>query len=70
MIFFFFFACQYYFETTEIGGVYQNGNFYQEKNISRWEKMKKCDFAASEKYSSYATVCLYMGCFTIRVHFR
>ena len=37
-------------------GVYQNGNFYQEKKISHWENIKKCDFAPSEKYYAYVTL--------------
>ena len=28
------------------------------KNISRWGKNRKCDFAASEKYSSYTMHCI------------
>ena len=35
--------------------VYQNGNFLPEKSISQQEKkIRKNDFAPSEKYSSYA----------------
>ena len=36
------------------GGVYQNGNFLPGKNISRREKIRKNDFAPSEKYACYA----------------
>ena len=37
--FFFFFAC-HFLEPLKFVWVYQNGNFYREKSISRWEKLE------------------------------
>ena len=40
--------------------VYQNGNFLPGKSISRREKIRKNDFAPSERFSSYAPAAVYL----------
>ena len=40
-------------------GVYQYGQFYQENHISCWDKIRKPDFAPSEKYYSYAAAQIF-----------
>ena len=54
IFFFFFFFCFSLFKTTKIFLVYQNGNFLPGKRNSRGEKIRKNDFAPSEKNSCYA----------------
>ena len=53
----FFFFLLFTFENDEnLFWVYQNGNFLPGKSISRREKIRKNDFAPSEKYACYAPV--------------
>ena len=56
--FFFFFFFLFVLFTFENDGnlfwVYQNGNFLPGKSISRLKKIRKNDFAPSEKYACYA----------------
>ena len=48
--------CLSVFETTEIClGSTKMDNFTRKNYISCWEKIRKSDFAHSEKYSSYTT---------------
>ena len=57
VLFCFLFCFVLFFKPLKIVQVYQNGQFFTEKNhsILRLEKIRKTDFAPSEKYSSYAT---------------
>ena len=55
--FFFFFLFNSLFKTTKICfGSTRMEIFYWEKSISCWEKIRKNDFALSEKFSCYAPV--------------
>ena len=55
---FVFFFCLSLFETTEICfGSTKMNNFTRKNHISPREKIRKSDFAPSEKYSSYASAC-------------
>ena len=57
-IFFFFFFCFSLFKKTEICfGSTKMGIFYREKAFHAGKKIKKNDFAPSEKYSCYAPAC-------------
>ena len=59
--FFFFFFLLFTFQNDEnLFWVYQNGNFLPGKRNSRREKIRKNDFAPSEKNSCYAPAWPYM----------
>ena len=63
-LFFFFFFCFYTFENDEnLFWGCQNRNFLPGKSISRWEKkIRKNDFAPSEKFSCCAPACHKVYC--------
>ena len=52
--------CLSLFETTEIClGSTRMDNFTRKNHISCWDKIRKPDFASSEKYYSYATAQIF-----------
>ena len=66
LFFVFFFFCFSLFKTNEISfGSTKIGIFYREKAFHTGKKFRKCDFAPSEKYSSYASVGTMYLCFYV-----